>query len=122
MGRILLVWRVVAKDIRHRPLLTILLLLAIAAAVATVTLGLALRGTTDDPYLRTRAATDGPDVVASDINACVTDMQTVLSDIAQLPQTGAVPTSTYSDVTTTADACEGAQAEDAALQRALSHG
>ena len=56
------------KDIRHRPVLTILLLLAIAAGAATLTLGLALRGTTDNPYARTRAATDGPDVVATDIN------------------------------------------------------
>ena len=40
----------------------------IAAGVATLTLGLALRGTTDNPYARTRAATNGPDVVATDIN------------------------------------------------------
>jgi len=75
----------------------------------------------DQQALLATSLSDG-NVVASDIDACVTDMQTVLSDIAQLPQTGAVPASTYSDVTTTADACEGAQAEDAALQRALSHG
>jgi ABC-type lipoprotein release transport system permease subunit len=68
MGKVLLVARIVAKDIRHRPVLTILLLLAIAAGVATLTLGLALRGTTADPYMRTRAATAGPDVVATDIN------------------------------------------------------
>ena len=68
MGRVLLVWRVVAKDIRHRPILTILLLLAIAGGVAALTLGLALHATTDNPYMRTRAATAGPDVVATDIN------------------------------------------------------
>ena len=68
MGKLLLVWRVVTRDIRHRPVLTVLLLLAIAAGVATLTLGLALHGTTDNPYMRTRAATDGPDVVATDIN------------------------------------------------------
>ena len=68
MGRLLLVWRLAVKDIRHRPALTILLLLVIAAGVATLTLGLALRGTTDNPYARTRAATNGPDVVATDIN------------------------------------------------------
>ena len=68
MGKALLIWRIAAKDIRHRPALTILLLLAIATGVATLTLGLALRGTTDNPYLRTREAANGPDVVASDIN------------------------------------------------------
>ena len=68
MGKVLLVWRLALKDIRHRPVLTVLLLLVIAAGVATLTLGLSLRGTTDNPYARTRAATNGPDVVASDIN------------------------------------------------------
>ena len=68
MGRLFLVWRLAVKDIRHRPALSLLLLLVIAAAVATSTLGLALRGTTSDPYQRTRAATDGPDVVATDVN------------------------------------------------------
>jgi ABC-type lipoprotein release transport system permease subunit len=68
MGKVLLVWRVAAKDMRHRPVLTVLLLLAIATGVATLTLGLALRGTTDNPYMRTRAAANGPDIVASDIN------------------------------------------------------
>ncbi len=68
MGKLLLVWRLAVKDIRHRPALTILLLLAIAAGAATLTLGLALRGTTDNPYARTRAATNGPDVVATDFS------------------------------------------------------
>ena len=68
MGRLLLVGRLAVKDIRHRPALTVLMLLVIAAGVATLTLGLALRGTTDNPYARTRAATNGPDVVATDIN------------------------------------------------------
>ena len=56
-------WRV--KDLRHRPAQAILLLLAIAAGAATLTLGLSLQGTTDNPYARTRAATNGPDVVAT---------------------------------------------------------
>ena len=41
-----------------------LLLLAITAATATLTLGLALHGVTSQPYQQTRAATNGPDVVA----------------------------------------------------------
>ena len=58
MGRLLLVCRLGVKDLRHRPAQAILLLLAIAAGAATLTLGLALHGTTDNPYARTRAATE----------------------------------------------------------------
>src|SRR6266536_3650694 len=64
MGKVLLVCRLAVKDIRHRPAQAIRLMLAIATGAATLALGLALRGTTDDPYARTRAATNGPDVVA----------------------------------------------------------
>ncbi|MEN3362585.1 MAG: putative transport system permease protein [Mycobacteriales bacterium] len=65
MGRLLLVYRLAGKDLRHRPAQALLLLLAIAAGTATLTLALALHGTTDDPYARTRIATNGPDVVAT---------------------------------------------------------
>src|SRR5271166_6342216 len=65
MGEVFLVCRLAVKDIRHRPAQAILLLLAIATGAATLTLGLALQGTTDHPYARTRAATNGPDVVAT---------------------------------------------------------
>ena len=65
MGKALLVCRLAVKDIRHRPAQALLLLLAIATGAATLTLGLALQGTTDNPYARTRAATSGPDVVAT---------------------------------------------------------
>ena len=65
MGRPLLVWRLAVKDLRHRPAQALLLLLAIAAAAATLTLGLSLQGTTNNPYARTRAATNGPDVVVA---------------------------------------------------------
>jgi putative ABC transport system permease protein len=65
MGRVLLVGRLAVKDIRHRPAQAILLLLAIAAGTTTLTLGLALHGTTDNPYARTRAAANGPDIVAT---------------------------------------------------------
>ena len=68
MGRVLLVFRLAMKDIRHRPVLAALLLIAIAAGAATLTLGLALRGTANNPYTRARAATSGPDVVATDFN------------------------------------------------------
>lgn len=65
MGRLVLLRRLVAKDLRHRPVQALLLLVAIAAGATTLTLGLVLRGATDDPYARTRAATNGPDVVAT---------------------------------------------------------
>jgi hypothetical protein len=64
MGRLLLVCRLAARDLRHRPVQAVLLLLAITAATATLTMGLALNGVTSSPYLRTRAATRGPDIVA----------------------------------------------------------
>jgi ABC-type lipoprotein release transport system permease subunit len=65
VGRILLVFRLVARDMRRRPVEAALLVLAILAATATLTLGLVLHGVTNDPYERTRDATAGPDVVAS---------------------------------------------------------
>ena len=65
MGKALLVGRLAVRDIRYRPAQALLLLLAIASGAATLTLGLALAGTTQHPYARTRAATNGPDVVAA---------------------------------------------------------
>jgi putative ABC transport system permease protein len=65
MGWLLLVYRLTVKDLRHRPIQAFLLVLAIAAGAATLTLGLAVHGTTDSPYARTRDATNGPDVVAT---------------------------------------------------------
>ena len=64
MGKLVLVGRLVARDLRHRWAQAALLLLAITAATATLTLGLALHGVTNQPYRQTRAATNGPDVVA----------------------------------------------------------
>jgi ABC-type lipoprotein release transport system permease subunit len=65
MGRLLLISRLAARDLRRRPAEGLLLLLAIMAATATLTLGLTLHGVTDKPYEKTREATNGPDVVAS---------------------------------------------------------
>jgi ABC-type lipoprotein release transport system permease subunit len=64
VGRLLLISRLAARDLRRRPAEGLLLLLAIMAATATLTLGLALHGVTDKPYQKTREATSGPDVVA----------------------------------------------------------
>jgi ABC-type lipoprotein release transport system permease subunit len=65
MGRLLLISRLAARDLRRRPVEAALLLLAIMGATTTLTLGLALHGVTDKPYENTREATAGPDVVAS---------------------------------------------------------
>jgi ABC-type lipoprotein release transport system permease subunit len=65
MGVLLAICRLAGRDIRHRPAQAVLLLVAIAAGAATLTLGRALQGTTNNPYARTRAATNGPDVVAT---------------------------------------------------------
>jgi ABC-type lipoprotein release transport system permease subunit len=65
MGRTLLIGRLAARDLRRRPLEAGLLSLAIMAAATTLTVGLLLHGVTARPYARTRAATSGPDVVAS---------------------------------------------------------
>jgi ABC-type lipoprotein release transport system permease subunit len=64
MGRLVLVCRLAARDLRRRPVEAALLLLAIMGATTTLTLGLVLRGVTDKPYQSTREATAGPDVVA----------------------------------------------------------
>jgi putative ABC transport system permease protein len=65
MAKLLLITRLATRDLRHRPAETVLLLVAIVAATATMTLGLVLHGVTSSPYQQTRAATAGPDVVAS---------------------------------------------------------
>jgi putative ABC transport system permease protein len=64
MSKIRLIGRLVGRDLRRHPGPAVLLLLAITAATATLTLGLVLDGVTNQPYLQTRAATKGPDVVA----------------------------------------------------------
>ena len=97
MGKLLLVYRLGLRDLRHRPGQAVLLLLAIAVGAATLTLSMALRGTTDDPYARTRAATNGPDVVA-----------TVLTG-------GANPAAGSNTVATPGDNPAGGQADPAGL-------
>ena len=64
MGKILLVRRLAARDLRHHKAQAVLLLLAITAATTVLVLGLALNGVTSHPYQQTRALTNGPDLVA----------------------------------------------------------
>jgi len=65
VGRVLLIGRLAARDLRRRPVEAALLLLAIVAATSTLALGLVLHGAISKPYQSTREATAGPDVVAS---------------------------------------------------------
>src|ERR1700733_7171140 len=70
MGRLLLISRLALRDLRHRPVEALLVLVAITAATAILTLGLVLRGVATAPsYEQTRAATAGPDVVANNVSA-----------------------------------------------------
>jgi hypothetical protein len=64
MGRVLLICRLAVRDVRHRPVSAVLLVLAIMTAATTLTISLALRGVSDQPYEQTRGVTAGPDVVA----------------------------------------------------------
>ena len=64
MGRLLLVCRLSARDMRRHPAEAMLLLLAVTTATTVLTLGLALQGVTSHPYQQTRTATRGPDIVA----------------------------------------------------------
>jgi ABC-type antimicrobial peptide transport system permease subunit len=64
MGRLYLIARLAARDLRHRPAAAALLLIALVTATATMTMGLILHGTTSQPYATTMAATNGPDIVA----------------------------------------------------------
>jgi putative ABC transport system permease protein len=64
MGKLFIVSRLVARDLRYRKAQAVLMMLAITAATTVLSLALALHGVTSKPYQHTRAATRGPDVVA----------------------------------------------------------
>lgn len=85
MGRMLLVARLAARDLRCRPLQAVLLIVVITAAMATLSLGLILHGVTAKPYDQTRAATAGPDVVASSVGFTGPDALARLSTLTRAP-------------------------------------
>jgi putative ABC transport system permease protein len=64
VGRLLLISRLVARDIRRRPVQAVLLVVMIVTTTTTLTLALALRRVDQRPWQHTRAVTRGPDVVA----------------------------------------------------------
>jgi putative ABC transport system permease protein len=70
MGKLLLIFRLAAADLRRRRAEAVLLLVALTAATTTLTLGLALHGVTSAAsYQQTRAATRGPDIVVTDVTS-----------------------------------------------------
>jgi putative ABC transport system permease protein len=84
-GRLLLVYRLLVRDLRRRRTETVLLLLAISAATGTLTLGLALNGVADRPYQQTRSATAGPDVVVEAPEATGSTALAALTPLATAP-------------------------------------
>lgn len=65
MGRLLLVFRLVARDIQRSVGQSLMLLLAISTSAATLAMGLSLSTVGDHAYQQAKTATAGPDVVAS---------------------------------------------------------
>lgn len=65
MGRLVLVARLVVRDLRRRRLQSLLLVVMIATTTSTLALALTLSHTSEGQFARTRAATAGPDVVAA---------------------------------------------------------
>ncbi|CAL9403456.1 FtsX-like permease family protein [Streptomyces sp. enrichment culture] len=64
MGRLLLVWRLVTRDLRRRPGEAVVFLVAVTAATASLTLGMTTDNAVAAGYLKTREATAGPDITA----------------------------------------------------------
>ncbi|GIH46777.1 putative ABC transport system permease protein [Microbispora rosea] len=64
MGHLLLTWRLIRHDTRRRPAEALVFLIAVTLAIASLTLGLTARNALATAYLKTRAATAGPDITA----------------------------------------------------------
>jgi len=65
VGKLLLIWRLAARDARRHPAEVVLPLIAVTVAIAALTLGLALSTASSSGYAKTRAATAGPDIIAT---------------------------------------------------------
>ncbi|WP_147945321.1 FtsX-like permease family protein [Microbispora sp. CSR-4] len=64
MGHLLLTWRLILHDVRRHPIEALVFLVAVTLAIASLTLGLTARTALATAYLKTRAATAGPDITA----------------------------------------------------------
>jgi ABC-type lipoprotein release transport system permease subunit len=65
IGRALLIWRLVIGDIKRRRVQSLLMVVMVMTATTTLALALTLHHASQSPFARTRAATKGPDLVAS---------------------------------------------------------
>ncbi len=95
MGRLLLIWRLIARDLRRRPGEAVMFLLAVTAATASLTLGMATDNAVAAGYMKTREATAGPDITAI---TTATDPSALARRIADAPgvDTVAVPVPGFS--------------------------
>lgn len=84
MGRIVLIYRLVVRDLKRRYAEAALLLIVIAAAATTLTAALALRAVTNQPYDTTMAETAGPDVVAVAPPPHLPGQQSDVADLSKL--------------------------------------
>ncbi|NUS88919.1 MAG: ABC transporter permease [Streptomyces sp.] len=82
MGHLLLMWRLVLRDMRRRPAEAVMFLLAVTVAGASLTLGLATNDAVVSGYEKTRAATAGPDIIAT---TTATDPSRVAERLADAP-------------------------------------
>lgn len=82
MGRLLLLWRLFARDMRRRPGEALVFLLVVTAATASLTLGMGVDNAVVAAYMKTRQATVGPDVTAI---TTATDPSPLAGRIADAP-------------------------------------
>ncbi|MGW2057824.1 FtsX-like permease family protein [Streptomyces sp. NPDC001840] len=80
MGHLLLIWRPVLHDMRRRPGEALMFLLAVTVATAALSLGMATGNAVTTAYLKTRAATAGPDVTAITTATDPSDLAERLAD------------------------------------------
>ena len=73
-ARLLLLWRMAARDIVHHRTESLLILSLLATSATALTVAFALSNVADRPYEQTKVATAGPDVIAnvfSDVSTAV---------------------------------------------------
>ncbi|MCP2323491.1 putative ABC transport system permease protein [Hamadaea flava] len=81
-----LIFRLVFRDLRRRPFDAVTVVLVIGVAVTALSVGLGLRGATENPYKQTRQAAAGPDAVISFLNVEDRDVdQATVDKLVRLP-------------------------------------
>ncbi|GAA3300632.1 FtsX-like permease family protein [Dactylosporangium vinaceum] len=93
-GRLLIIGRLLVRDVRRTWLETALLVVAIGAATATLSLGFALNAIAASSYQQTRAATNGPDAAAEPLgtgDAVLPDLEAVANNPDTIASSGPFP-------------------------------